>query len=92
MFSHKSGSATASENVTKRSRKLEEMMEVIRRMEGAKSRPTLCMDLNMTPSTAATIMKNADKITKTMETTGGKSATTLRYSRGPVIGRMEELP
>jgi hypothetical protein len=37
-------------------------MEVIRRMEGGESRPTVYRDLNMTLSTVTTIMKNADKI------------------------------
>jgi hypothetical protein len=43
------------------------------------------------PSTVTTIMKNGDKIKKTMETTRRKTATTRRYSCDPVIGKMEQL-
>jgi hypothetical protein len=59
MSSHKSGSVIASENVDKRPHKsttLEEMTEVIRRMEGEQSCPTLCRDLNMVPSTVTTML------------------------------------
>jgi hypothetical protein len=70
---------------------LEEKMEVIRRMEGVQSRTTVCRGLNMAPSTVTTIMKNADNITKIKETARGRTDTTLRYSCGPVIGKMEQL-
>jgi hypothetical protein len=43
-------------------------------------------DLNVASSTVATIMKNADTFKKKMET-----AVTLRYSGGPVVGKMEQL-
>jgi hypothetical protein len=36
-------------------------------------------------------MKNADKIKNTMETARSKTMTTLRYPRGPLIGKMEQL-
>jgi hypothetical protein len=36
-------------------------------------------------------MKNADKIKKTMETERRRTATTLKYLRGPVIGKTEQL-
>jgi hypothetical protein len=64
MSSHENGSAAAIENVTKRPHKSmtsEEKMDA-RRMEGGQSRPTVCRDLNMTPYTVRTVVKNADKI------------------------------
>jgi hypothetical protein len=44
----------------------------------------------MVPSTVTTIMKNADKIKKKMETARRKSATPLQYSHDPVTGKMEQ--
>jgi hypothetical protein len=70
---------------------LEEKTEVIRRTEGGQTYLNVCRDLNMAPSIGRTIMKNADKIKKTMETARRKTTTTLRYSCGPVIGIIEEL-
>lgn len=65
MSIHKCGSATASENVTKRPCKsitIEEKMEVIRQMEGQQSCPTVCMDLNVVSPTVTTIMKMLIKL------------------------------
>jgi hypothetical protein len=94
MFSHTSKSAAASSNVGKSPYKcttLEEKMEVIRRMERGQPGLTVRRDLNMVPTSVTTVMENADKIKKTMETGKSKTATTLRYPRGPVIGKMEQL-
>jgi hypothetical protein len=44
----------------------------------------------MTPSFIKTIMKNADKIKKTMETERRKTATAVRYTM-LLIGKMEHL-
>jgi hypothetical protein len=63
---------------------LEEKTEVIRRTEGGQTYLKVSRDLNMAPSTGTTIMKNADKIKKTMETARWKTATTLKYLCGPV--------
>jgi hypothetical protein len=62
------------------------MIEAIRRMEGGQSHLTLRRDLNMAPSTVIIIMKNTDKIKKTMATARKKTDTSLG---GPVIGKME---
>jgi hypothetical protein len=37
-------------------------MEIIRRMMGGQSHPTLCKDLNMSPSIVTTVVKIADNI------------------------------
>jgi hypothetical protein len=68
---------------------LEEKMDISTRMEGGQSCPTVCRDVNVAPTIVTTIMKNADKIKETMETARRKTAATLRYSHGPVIGKME---
>jgi hypothetical protein len=47
---------------------LEENVEVVRRIMGGQSHPTLCKDLNMASSIVTTIIKNADKIKKTKVT------------------------
>jgi hypothetical protein len=60
-------------------------------MEDGQTYLNICKDLNMVPSIGRTIMKNGDKIKKTMETARRKTATTLRYTRGPVIGKTEWL-
>jgi DNA-binding NarL/FixJ family response regulator len=90
MSSHNSGSANANENLAERQCKSitsEENLEVIKRMEGGQSRPTVCRALNMAPSTVTTIMKNGDKIKKAMETARRKT-TFLSYFKK----KSEETP
>jgi hypothetical protein len=41
-------------------------------MDGGQSRPTVCRDLNMAHSTVTTIMRNVNKIKKTMKLQEGK--------------------
>jgi hypothetical protein len=53
-------------------RKKDEKMEVIRRMDGRQSGPTVCRDLNVAHSTVTTILKNVNKIKKTMKLQEGK--------------------
>jgi hypothetical protein len=70
---------------------LNEKVKVIRRMEHWQSHPTVCRDLNIIPSTVTAIMNDAGKIKKTVETARRKTATTLRYTCGTVIRKMEQL-
>jgi hypothetical protein len=64
---------------------LNEKIKVIRRTEGWQLHSAVCRDLNVIPSNVTAIVNNADKIEKTMETARRKTATTLRYTCGPVI-------
>jgi hypothetical protein len=61
---------------------LNEEAKVIRRMEGWQSRPAVCRDLNVIPSTVTAIVKNADKIEKRARK---KTAATHKYTCGPVM-------
>jgi hypothetical protein len=75
MPNHKIGNASASENVAKRSHKSitsDKKLEVIRRMDGGQSHPTVCRDLNMAHSNVTTIMKNVNKIKKTTKLQEGR--------------------
>jgi hypothetical protein len=76
MSGRRSGSVTADENVAKRPRKyvtLEQKMEVLKRMEGGQSRPTVCTDLNKGSSAVTTIMESRHQAKQT--------TTPLSYSK-----------
>jgi hypothetical protein len=64
-------------------------MKVNRRMGSGQSCLTVYWDLNMDHSNVIKLIKNADKIEKTMETARRKTATTLISSHCPLTGKME---
>lgn len=89
-----SGRKESVKDLTKNSRRnlsMDIKLKVIRKIENGKRQVDVCRELNLPGSTVRTIMQNAEKIKRSVQSTTPLSATKTSRTRNTMIEKMEKL-